>query len=187
MFKLDRSTPLITDPPKTILNTLWKKIYRYKSDKVMELVGGKVGHLQPFYLCLSRLCCSLAELQDVRPEKFCQAYHPEDKNLASIYRQDIEVQNLTCIYKILNPVPHLLARKTTELCLLSGWICWKKPRRDTDIPNGSAGLVGGGTVINWAAPSSLVENPFTWLSELVMIFFPSLWKAAMSKGFKLWS
>ena len=33
----------------------------------------KVGHLQPFYLFLSRLGCSLGELQDVRPDKFCQA------------------------------------------------------------------------------------------------------------------
>ena len=33
----------------------------------------KVGHLQPFYLCLSRLGSSLEELQDVRPDKFCQA------------------------------------------------------------------------------------------------------------------
>ena len=44
----------------------------------------KVGHLQPFYLCLSRLGCSLGDLQDVLPEKFCQAKHPEDKNLAFI-------------------------------------------------------------------------------------------------------
>ena len=33
----------------------------------------KVGHLQPFYLCLSRLGCSIGELQGVRPENFCQA------------------------------------------------------------------------------------------------------------------
>ena len=33
----------------------------------------KVGHLQPIYLCLSRLGCSLDKLQDVRPDKFCQA------------------------------------------------------------------------------------------------------------------
>ena len=33
----------------------------------------KVGHLQPIYLCLSRLGCSLGELQVVRPDKFCQA------------------------------------------------------------------------------------------------------------------
>ena len=36
-------------------------------------INSKVGHLQPFYLCLSRLGCSLGELQDVWPDKFCQA------------------------------------------------------------------------------------------------------------------
>ena len=36
-------------------------------------ISFKVGHLQPFYLCLSRLGCSLGELQDVKPDKFCQA------------------------------------------------------------------------------------------------------------------
>ena len=35
-------------------------------------------------------------------------------------------QNLTCVYKILNPAPHLLARTATEVCLPSGWICWQK-------------------------------------------------------------
>ena len=30
-----------------------------------------VGHLQPFYLCLSRLGCTLGEIQDVWPDKFC--------------------------------------------------------------------------------------------------------------------
>ena len=39
----------------------------------------KVGHLQPIYLCLSRLGCSLGELQDVWPDKFCQAKHLEGK------------------------------------------------------------------------------------------------------------
>ena len=45
----------------------------------------KVRHLQPNYLCLSRLGCSLGELHDVGPDKICQAKHGEDKNLASIY------------------------------------------------------------------------------------------------------
>ena len=35
--------------------------------------GGKVGHLQPIYLCLSILGCSLDKLQVVRPDTFCQA------------------------------------------------------------------------------------------------------------------
>ena len=43
-------------------------------------LGAKVGHLQPFYLCLCRLGCSLGELQVVRPDKFFEAYLPEDKN-----------------------------------------------------------------------------------------------------------
>ena len=30
----------------------------------------KVEHLQPFYMCLSILGCSLGELQVVRPDKF---------------------------------------------------------------------------------------------------------------------
>ena len=33
----------------------------------------KVGHLQPFYLSLSRLGCSLDKLQVVGPDKFVQA------------------------------------------------------------------------------------------------------------------
>ena len=36
-------------------------------------LGSKVGHLQPFYLSLSRLGRSLDKLQVVRPDKFCQA------------------------------------------------------------------------------------------------------------------
>ena len=51
----------------------------------------KVGHRQPFYLCLSRLGCSLGKLQGVRPDKFCQAEHPENQILASIYGHDIEL------------------------------------------------------------------------------------------------
>ena len=57
----------------------------------MGLPLGKVGHLQPFYLFLSRLGCSLGELQDVWADKFCQAKHPEDQNPASIYGQDMEL------------------------------------------------------------------------------------------------
>ena len=30
-------------------------------------------------------------LQDVMPDKFCQAKHPEDKNLSIIYGQDMEL------------------------------------------------------------------------------------------------
>ena len=41
----------------------------------------KVGHLQPVYICLSRLGCSLGELQDVWPDKFCQAKHFNDKKI----------------------------------------------------------------------------------------------------------
>ena len=44
----------------------------------------KVGHLQPFYLLQTRLGCSLGGLQAGRPDKFCQAQNPEDKNIASI-------------------------------------------------------------------------------------------------------
>ena len=55
------------------------------------LANDKVGRLQPFYLCLSRLGCSLGELQDDRPDKFCQAQHHEDKISASIYGQDMEL------------------------------------------------------------------------------------------------
>ena len=40
---------------------------------------------------LSRLGCSLGKLQVVWPDKFCQAKQPEDNNLTSIYRQDMEL------------------------------------------------------------------------------------------------
>ena len=39
--------------------------------------------------CIS--ICSLGELQFVRTDKLCQAKHPEDKNLESIYGQDMEI------------------------------------------------------------------------------------------------
>ena len=51
----------------------------------------KLGHLQPIYLCLSRLGYSIGELQVFRPDIFCQAKQPGDKNLAYIYRQDMEI------------------------------------------------------------------------------------------------
>ena len=35
-------------------------------------IEGAVGHLQPLYLCLSRLGCSLGEVQDVRPVRLYQ-------------------------------------------------------------------------------------------------------------------
>ena len=83
---------------------------------------GKVGHLQPFYLFLSRLGCSLDELQDVWPDKFCQAKHPEDQNPASIYGQDMEFL-MTESHMHLQDIkssPHLLPRTATEVCLPSG-------------------------------------------------------------------
>ena len=86
------------------------------------LGGGKVGHLQPFYLFLSRLGCSLGELQDVWPDKFCQAKHPEDQNPASIYGQDMELL-MTESHMHLQDIkssPHLLPRTATEVCLPSG-------------------------------------------------------------------
>ena len=82
----------------------------------------KVGHLQPFYLFLSRLGCSLDELQDVWPDKFCQAKHPEDQNPASIYGQDMELL-MTESHMHLQDIkssPHLLPRTATEVCLPSG-------------------------------------------------------------------
>ena len=60
----------------------------------------KVGHLQAVHLCLSRLGCSLGELQDVRIDKFCQAYHPEDKNPPSICRQDMELHMTECLMQL---------------------------------------------------------------------------------------
>ena len=42
--------------------------------------GGKVGHIQPFYLCISILGCSLGELQFFFPDKFYQAKHSEEKS-----------------------------------------------------------------------------------------------------------
>ena len=63
----------------------------------------EVRHQQPFYLCLSRVGCSLGELQDVRLDKFCQAI---------IW--NYLWQNLACIYNILNTAPHLLARTNTK-------------------------------------------------------------------------
>ena len=51
---------------------------------------GIVGHLQPIYLYLSRLDCSLGELQVVCHDKFYEAKNMKDKNLASIYEQDME-------------------------------------------------------------------------------------------------
>ena len=84
--------------------------------------GPKVGHLQPFYLFLSRLGCSLGELQDVWPDKFCQAKHPEDQNPASICGQDMEFL-MTESHMHLQDIkssPHLLPRTATEVCLPSG-------------------------------------------------------------------
>ena len=40
--------------------------------KINQHLKVKVGHLQPIYLCLSRLSGSLGELQVVWPEKTCQ-------------------------------------------------------------------------------------------------------------------
>ena len=81
----------------------------------------QVGHLQPFYLFLSRLGCSLGELQDVWPDKFCQAKHPEDQNPASIYGQDMELL-MTDSHMHLQDIkssPNLLPRTATEVCLPS--------------------------------------------------------------------
>ena len=35
-------------------------------------------------------------------------------------------QNVTCIYKIFNPAPHLLAITAAEVLLPWGWICWQE-------------------------------------------------------------
>ena len=40
---------------------------------------------------IAKLGCSLDKLQDVWPDKLCQAKQSEDKNLASMYGQDIEL------------------------------------------------------------------------------------------------
>ena len=82
----------------------------------------KVGHLQPFYLFLSRLGCSLDELQDVWPDKFCQAKHPEDQNPASICGQDMELLMTESHMHVqdIKSSPHLLPRTATEVCLPSG-------------------------------------------------------------------
>ena len=45
------------------------------------IVVAKVGQLQSIYLYLSRLGCSLRELQFVWPDKLCQSKHLEDKIL----------------------------------------------------------------------------------------------------------
>ena len=76
----------------------------------------KVGHLQPFYLFLSRLGCSLGELQDVWPDKFCQAKHPEDQNPASICGQDMEflMSESHMHLQDIKSSPHFLPRTATE-------------------------------------------------------------------------
>ena len=50
-----------------------------------RLVTTKVGHQQPFYLCLSRLGCSHGGLQDVWPDKFFQAKHMKTQILQRIW------------------------------------------------------------------------------------------------------
>lgn len=73
-------------------------------------------------LFLSRLGCSLGELQDVWPDKFCQAKHPEDQNPASIYGQDMELLMTESHMHLqdFKSSPHLLPRTATEVCLPSG-------------------------------------------------------------------
>ena len=108
----------------------------------------KVGHLQPFYLCLSRLGCSLGKLQDVWPDKFCQAKHPEDKNPASIYGQDMELLMTESHMYLLDikSSPSLTSQNSKRsmssirLNLFAKQLGNSNPRRDTSIPSVSAGL-----------------------------------------------
>ena len=105
----------------------------------------KVGHLQPFYLCLSTLSCSLGGLQGVRPDKFCQALHPEDKNPAYIYRQDMELlmtESHTHLQDIKSS-PSLTSQNNNfhEVEFVDkNNLELQSPRRDTSIPSVSAGL-----------------------------------------------
>ena len=88
---------------------------------------GKVVHLQHIYLCLSRFGCSFGELQIVWPDKFFQAKQLEDKNLASIFRQDMELLMTESHMYLLD----IKSRNNLEA---------QKPGRDTSIPSVSAGL-----------------------------------------------
>ena len=105
----------------------------------------KVGHLHPFYLCLSRLACSLDELQDVGLTNFVRPNILKTNPCIYLWTGygtsmdriwNYSCQNLTCIYLIINPVPHLLDRTTPERCLPSGWICWQKKTWKKKTPGG---------------------------------------------------
>ena len=108
----------------------------------------KVGNLQPFYLCLSRLGCSLGKLQDVRPDKFCQAKHPEDQIPASIYRQDIELlmteyhihlQDIKSSHSLTGQNSNRRMSSIRLNLLTKNNLEDQNPRRDTSIPSVSAG------------------------------------------------
>ena len=92
--------------------------------------------------------CSLGELQVVRTEKLCQAKHAEDKNLASIYGQDMEIlMTESNLYLLdiksspsLNGQNNNRKMSSIRLNLLTNNLEAQNPRRDTSIPSVSAGL-----------------------------------------------
>ena len=111
-------------------------------------VMSKVGHLQPFYLFLSRLGCSLGELQDGWPDKFCQAKHPEDQKPASIYGQDMEFLMTESHMHLQEINPALIYCREQQQKYVFHQVEFvdknnleaQNPRRDTSIPSVSAGL-----------------------------------------------
>ena len=84
--------------------------------------------------------CSLGELQVIRTNKLC---HAEDKNLASIYGQDMEIL-MTESYMYLLDIkssPSLNGQNSNMLNLLTkNNLEAQNRRRDTSIPSVSAGL-----------------------------------------------
>ena len=70
------------------------------------------------------------------------------------------LQNLTCIYKILNPaLSNWREQQRKHVSHQIEFVDKNKleaqnARRDTSIPSVSTGLVGGGSVINGTTPSS---------------------------------
>ena len=133
----------------------------------------KVGRLQPFYLFLSRLGCSLGELQDVWPDKFCQAKHPEDQNPASIYGQDMEFL-MTESHMHLQDIkssPHLCREQQQKYVFHQVEFVDKNnleaqnPRRDTSIPSVSAGLWSCGHPLGMSLTKYLTEQTRTNMSQ----------------------
>ena len=81
------------------------------------------------YLYIDRLGCNLDELQDVWPDKFCLAKQPVDKNLTSIFRQNME-QCVTGISHVstrqqIQPLIYW-PKQNHKMCVPSVWICRQK-------------------------------------------------------------